>query len=169
MTETINGLHSCKPGNEPQQGETKTFVVEHRPAKDGKKAWIKIKAAGADYGGSPYRILNAEPTGFTDAHGNISFNIEIEPATQQGETSVNEPQAPSERPRVEDGVDDARKHLMQSCNLYTLCIDAVEKTIEPHFSRKITDELYQAAVATLYIQAARSGMVDKMPKHPIHE
>lgn len=93
-TETINGLHSCKPGNEPIVGETKTFVVEHRPARNGKKPWIKIRSAGADYGGEPYRILSAEPTGFTDTHGNISFNIEIEPATAAPEASPRAPQSP---------------------------------------------------------------------------
>lgn len=84
MTETISGLHSCKPGNEPVQGETKTFVIEQHPAKNGKKAWTKIKSAGAKFGGEPYRIISAEPTGFTDDYGNISFNLEIEPATLGG-------------------------------------------------------------------------------------
>lgn len=78
--EVICGLHSCKPENVPVEGDVKTFVIEHRPAKNGKKAWIKIKSAGPDYGGEPYLILSASPTGFTDQHGNISFNLEIEPA-----------------------------------------------------------------------------------------
>lgn len=90
MTTTINGLLSVKPGNEPVQGETRTFMIEQRPAKGDKKAWIKVKHAGPDFGGEPYRILSASPTGFVDNHGNISFNVEIEasssqPTRQQGE------------------------------------------------------------------------------------
>ncbi len=75
---TINGLHSCKPGHEPEVGQVKTFTVIHNPPKGEKKAWTKIKSAGPDYGGQPYRIVSAEPTGFTDSYGNISFNLEIE-------------------------------------------------------------------------------------------
>ncbi len=100
-TETISGLLSVKPGNEPQQGETRTFAIEHRTSKNG-KPWIKIKNAGPDYGGQPYRILQAEKTDFVDQHGNLSFNVEIE-ATQQAshrersstpQRPVNAPQAP---------------------------------------------------------------------------
>ena len=76
--ETVTGLLSVKPGNEPEQGETRTFVVEQRTGKSG-KPYLKIKSAGPDYGGTPYRIISAEPTGFVDAHKNISFSVEIEP------------------------------------------------------------------------------------------
>lgn len=85
MSETINGLHSCKPGHEPTIGQVKTFAVIHNPPKGDKKAWIKIKSAGPDFGGQPYRIVSAEPTGYTDSYGNISFNLEIESAEHDSE------------------------------------------------------------------------------------
>ncbi len=105
MTETINGLLSVKPGNEPQEGETRTFAIEHRTSKNG-KAWIKIKNAGPDFGGTPYRILAAEKTDFVDQHGNLSFNVEIEAAVQSmerepkiiGQHGVQAPQSPVTRP-----------------------------------------------------------------------
>jgi hypothetical protein len=75
----MNGLHACKPGNEPQVGQVKTFVVEQRTGKSG-KAYTKIKSASADMGGQPYRITAAKPTGHTDSYGNVSFNLDIEPA-----------------------------------------------------------------------------------------
>ncbi len=78
-TETINGLHSCKPGNDPVVGQIKTFVIEHRKGKSG-KPYIKIRSANAENGGTPHRILGAEKTDFVDQHGNISFNLEIESA-----------------------------------------------------------------------------------------
>ncbi len=77
MTETINGLHSCKPGNDPVVGQIKSFVVQHMTSKKG-KPYLKIKSANAENGGSPHRIISAEKTDFMDQHGNISFNLEIE-------------------------------------------------------------------------------------------
>ena len=64
------------------------------------------------------------------------------------------------------GVDEARRHLMQSCHLYNLCVDAVNAVIEPHLGEKINPDLYQAAVGTLYIEASRAGLVGKMPDKP---
>src|SRR5437868_13875516 len=78
MTETLNGLHSCKPGNDPIAGQVKTFTIDHRTSKTG-KPWLKIKSAPPDQGGQPYRIVSAEKTDFVDNHGNVSYNVEIEP------------------------------------------------------------------------------------------
>lgn len=102
MNETINGLHSCKPGNDPKVGETKTFVIENKTSKNG-KAYLKIKAAGADFGGTPYRILSAEPTGYVDSYGNHSYNLEIESTKSMEQKDApdyprNAPQAPPARP-----------------------------------------------------------------------
>lgn len=81
-TETINGLHKCQPKNEPIQGETKNLIVVNMPGKNGKKAWIKIKNQSRDEGGSPYRIISVEPTGWEpDDYGNVSYNLEIEAVT----------------------------------------------------------------------------------------
>jgi hypothetical protein len=75
----MNGLHSCKPGNEPTVGETKHFTIEQRVGKSG-KPWTKIKAAAPDAGGQSYRVKSVKPTDYTDQHGNVSMNLEIEPA-----------------------------------------------------------------------------------------
>jgi hypothetical protein len=94
----VNGLHSCKPGNEPVVGQVKTFAVIQHPAnaQTGKKAWTKIKSASADAGGTPYRITKVSPTGHTDSYGNISFNLDIEPAgTPSGMAGLSTPPAPS--------------------------------------------------------------------------
>ena len=74
----MNGLHSCKPGNEPVVGQVKMFTVEQRTGKSG-KAYTKIKSASADMGGQPYAIMSVKPTGHTDSYGNVSFNLDIEP------------------------------------------------------------------------------------------
>ncbi len=86
--ETISGLHSCKPGNDPVVGQIKTFVIEHRKGKSG-KPYIKIRSANAENGGTPHRILNAEKTDFVDQHGNISFNIEVEASSSPPSTVQN--------------------------------------------------------------------------------
>ncbi len=162
MTETINGLHKCQPKNAPEVGIVKNMIVQNMPAKQGKKAWIKIKSEKPEKGGSPYRILNAENLDWPpDDYGNIAFNIEVEAsssapsafqqtkaAMQQGEDDYappfkpdsedrseyreNAPQYPPHAQQGEDGVKDTRKHLMQSANLLVLCIRAVENAVAPH-------------------------------------
>lgn len=87
----MNGLHSCKPGNEPQVGQVKNFVVISNPANGGKKAWTKIKSASADQGGKPYKITSVKPTGFTDSYGNVSFNLDLEPANGSSDPSSHQP------------------------------------------------------------------------------
>ncbi len=78
-TETINGLHKCQPKNTPKQGEVKNMVVEHKPARGDKKAWIKITNKKPEEGGSPYRILNVEPLDWPpDQYGNVAMNLEVE-------------------------------------------------------------------------------------------
>ncbi len=122
-TETIVGLHRCQPKNEPQVGQVKTFLVIHNPAKQGKKPWIAIKSAAEDKGGTPYKVVSVESTGWEpDQYGNQSYNLELEAvngAYQQAKSAMerggqypdavddprpaysgpaNVPQAPPERP-----------------------------------------------------------------------
>jgi hypothetical protein len=69
---------------------------------------------------------------------------------------------------VPDGVTQARQHLMKACNLYNLCVAAVDKAVAPHVPPIVqTSEFFQAAVATLFIDAARMRFVDKMPSRPL--
>lgn len=82
--ETVSGLHKCQPKNAPEAGTIKNMVVLNMPAKNGKKAWIKIKSEKPEKGGSPYRLLNVEPLDWPpDDYGNIAFNIEVEATTAQ--------------------------------------------------------------------------------------
>ncbi len=149
MTETINGLHSCKPGNDPVVGQVKLFVIEHRTGKNN-KPYIKIRSANAENGGTPHRILSAEPTGYTDKYNNVSYNVEVEasssapsafqqaratmqkplktdPDWPETERSIgNEPESSVHAQQGEDGVTATRKHLMQTSNLMVLCIKAAD-------------------------------------------
>ena len=166
-TETISGLHSCKAENEPQAGQIKTFVVEQRTGKSG-KAYLKIKSAGAEFGGTPYRIVSAEPTGYTDKYANISFNLEIEPVN--GAPSVpegNEASATPSKPNPSsDGIMEAKKHLMASARLYNLCVDAARTVVEDHAKQFWPDglggEMFRTCVSSLFIEATRAGMLEKM-------
>jgi hypothetical protein len=207
-TTTINGLHKCQPKNTPEAGTIKNMVVLNMPAKNGKKAWIKIKSEKPEKGGSPYRLLNVEPLDWPpDDYGNIAFNIEVEATTtqpsafnkaretmQQGESrmprgddeqdwpeaqqgSAIKPESPTARSNGEQGVMDARKHLVQSANLYNLCVKCVNSMIAdelPEIAR--TSEQFQAAVSTLFIESSSRrtsdgvnwwSYVDKMPDKPI--
>ncbi len=196
-TTTINGLHSCIPGNDPVIGQVKLFVIEHRKGKSG-KPYIKIRSANAENGGTPHRILNAEKTDFVDQHGNISFNLEVEESTSQPSTVQNlratmqqgeirdqgehfrdeiEPESSVHAQQGEDGVTEARKHLMRCCNLYNLCIAAADKAIAPNMPEiGRTSEQFQSTLASLWIEASgrrcTNGVdwwsyIDKMPDKPL--
>ena len=67
-----------------------------------------------------------------------------------------------------DGVREVRKHLMQSANLYVLCVKAVDKVIAPHVPQVAqTSEQFQAAVSSLFIHATRWRLDEKMPARPL--
>ncbi len=181
-TETVSGLHSCKPGNDPQIGQVKLFVIENRKGKSG-KPYIKIRSANAENGGTPHRILNAEKTDFVDQHGNVSYNLEIESAIgavpdptqtrsafqqtkatmQQGEaqdydphTQINAPKSPPRAQQGEDGVTATRKHLMQVANLYALCVRCANSHViadEIPEPHK-TNEQFQSTLASIWIEAS---------------
>ncbi len=113
-TETINGLHRCQPKNEPQQGQVKTFLVIHNPAKQGKKPWIAIKSAAEDKGGTPYKVVSVESTGWEpDQYGNQSYNLEIEAANgtyQQAKAAMQgDPQDYGDDDSMSQRIDAARK------------------------------------------------------------
>lgn len=108
----------------------------------------------------------SEPTGpkpepeFADPHGH--------PDPDWPDAPANSPQSPPTHPLSDAGVTEARKHLMQSANLYNLCVSAVDKAIAPNMPEIAqTSEQFQAAVGTLFIEASRAGFVTKMPQSPI--
>ena len=79
-----------------------------------------------------------------------------------------EAEKPREHPLNDHGVSEARKHLMQSANLYNLCVACVDKVVAPNMPNIAqTSEQFQAAVGTLFIEASRAGFVTKMPHTPI--
>jgi hypothetical protein len=76
---TISGLLTVKPANTPKVGDVRCYMVENRVAQSG-NTWNKIKGSTPDNGGQSYKVLSVTPTGRTDKYGNISLNIEVEPA-----------------------------------------------------------------------------------------
>lgn len=72
------------------------------------------------------------------------------------------------------GVDEAKAHVQQAVNLYLLCVDFVDQQVKPYIEG-CTAELYQAAIASIWIEASgrRStngvdwwSFIDRMPKTP---
>lgn len=82
----ITGLHTCKPKNAPQVGQVKSFVVIDM------ETYIKIKNPGKDDVGMNFKITKADKTDYSDRHGNISFNLEMEPTDEQPARTVPAPQ-----------------------------------------------------------------------------
>lgn len=84
------------------------------------------------------------------------------------EAPVAAPESTPARSNGDSGVMEARKHIMQSANLYCLCVACVEKVIAPALPQIAqTSEQFQAAVGTLFIEASRAGYVAKMPSKPL--
>lgn len=91
----ISGLLSVKPKNTPVVGTTRSFKWEEKVGSSG-NPYIKVNSAAPDKGGTPCQIIRAEPTGYTDSHGNISFNVDLQPVDQTGVPQV--PNRPSQPP-----------------------------------------------------------------------
>ncbi len=133
---------------------------------------------------------SSQPTGFAKARETMqqgesppgyddeTRTVNIVDGIIHPRSSENEPESPLARSNGEAGVTDARKHLMQSANLYNLCVDAVNKAIAPWMPEVAqTSEQFQAAVASLFIEASKEqwwsgkivkpSLVDSMPTTPI--
>lgn len=183
MNTIIEGLLSQKPGRDPEVGQVKCFTVEQRTSKAG-KPWTKVKNSTPDMGGQPYRILAVNKTDFVDAHKNVSFNVQIESAPQTAYQQAKQTMQDGlesndvDRGDVPDPILETRQHLMKACNLYNLCVDAVNSAIVPHLpegARMSADQL-QSTLASIWIEASsrRStdgvswwSYIDRMPDSPI--
>jgi len=86
------------------------------------------------------------------------------------------------KPNEDTGVLETRKHLMQSVNLYNLCLDAADTVVRPHLKQmyadhpEITSEQFWQVVGQIYKEASVKrtndgvnwwSFIDKMPDHPI--
>jgi hypothetical protein len=63
-------------------------------------------------------------------------------------------------------VDEAKRHVIQTCNFYNICVDAVDSVVKPNVTN-MTADMFQAAVSAVFIEGSRSGMIAKMPDRPI--
>jgi len=173
-TVTIHcGLHTCKPGNVPKAGEIKCFSLEDRGD------WTKIRNSVPDKGGGYYRILSAEKTNYEDKHGNISFNLELEPAEAPA------PAVPQSQPITANGAptteaptrnypppvtDTAEQFIMRSANLYNICITIADSVVRDKFIRRnweLKPEDLRQIATTLFLHAKDHGYVSTMPDKEI--
>jgi hypothetical protein len=82
---TIKGLLAQKPTSPvPHVGELHRYSLRERVGKISGKPWTKVKAEGDGYG-QLYEVVSVEKTDFVDAHGNVSFNIELVEQKQGGQ------------------------------------------------------------------------------------
>ena len=95
-------------------------------------------------------------------------------APQQHESHPGQSQAPPQQataPSSEDTLKEARLTIMQITNLHLLCAKAVSQYEAPNFKKATGEEMSesqrQGAIGSLFIEAARSGLVRQMPTHPI--
>lgn len=179
----IRGLHTCKPGNTPSVGQVKTFMLLSMG--EGDRTWTKIKSEKPDKGGRHYRILSVEKTDYSDAHGNVSFNLELEEAQAPAGSPSPPPQngappqssaAVSHPPQQPQQYDTAEQFVIRSANLYNLCLGVADTVIRERMQSRNIDlhehpAWFQAIVTTLFINAKDQGyiahMSDKEQKPPV--
>jgi hypothetical protein len=74
----------------------------------------------------------------------------------------------SHKASQDDPVTEVKRHLMRTANLYVLCVRAVNLTIAQHLPKIAqTSEQFQAAVSSLFIDATRWRLHEKMPDKPM--
>lgn len=173
------GLHTCKPGNTPSVGQVKTFVL--LPMGEADRAWTKIKSEKPDKGGQHYRIMSVEKTDYTDQHGNISFNLEVEPANPpppqpngnqvgaaaQAVAPVASSTAVSPPVAQPVAYDTVQQFVTRSANLYNLCLETADTIIRDRMRGRNIDlqehpAWMQAIVTTLFINAKDNGYISHM-------
>ena len=175
-TEIIEGLHVCKPGNAPSINQIKTFLVTEETSQRTGNQWTKIRSAAPDKGGRHYRIVGVRPTGTTDSHGNISFNLELEevqaPQVLPSQTMpIPQQIAPQSgngvpaAPAPPQAMDTVEQYIMRSANLYGACLGVASTTIRDIAQRKgleLSSEDIRQIATTLFIQAKDQGYVAHM-------
>jgi hypothetical protein len=136
----------------------KTILIES--GRDKKDQLSGIKKEIKNKNGKHYECVKVDDRAKIKIVDSASENHQEAPA--------NTPEPSPTQQNGDAGVTDARRHIMQSANLYALCIAAVEKYVAgllPEIAR--TSEMFQAATGTLFIEASRAGFVQKMPTKPI--
>jgi hypothetical protein len=181
--EIISGLHTCKPGNTPSVNQIKTFLVTEETSQRTGNRWIKIRSAAPDKGGQHYKVLSIRPTGTSDAHGNVSFNLEIEKAEAPPVPQQTAPVAPyanatapvqplhayqpPPQPPQPKAFDTVQQHVTRAANLYNLCFETVDTIIRDKMRARNIDlhahpAWFQAITTTLFIQAKDQGYIAHM-------
>jgi len=165
--DVLSGLLTQKPGRDPEPGQIKCYLVEKRTSANGTD-WLKVKNSTPDKGGSNYRIVAVQPTDFTDAHGNISFSIQLEPAqTVAPMTPQSMPMlaAASQTP-APDSTETCKQHLERAGQAMVMVMkEAIKVATEWEAIAKspLPPEHLQALCASLFINLDRSGMIDQLP------
>lgn len=175
-TETIRGLLTCKPFNAPSVNQIQCFLVID------KGNYTKIARSTPDKGGQYYTILTAEKTNYSDANGNVSYNVDIEPANapapqlpQVGVTHTHQPprnaqqnavDRPVARSEAPAAMDSAQQHIMRTANLYCMCLQVASTTIRDFAQRKgleLSVEDIRQIATHLNMNAAGHGYIAHMP------
>jgi hypothetical protein len=122
-------------------------------------------ADGANDGKS---AQDAHPSGY-GASTRESDSKRREPA-RSGDSSVEqeiEEQEREKQAREDRAVKNAKKALARLANLYNLAMDVTVAVVAPHFiaakGRDMTDEQFQATLASLFIAAQRAALDAELP------
>ena len=145
-----------------QEGETRLFE-----SSEGKKGLAGLKWEIRQKNGKTYESVKMDdrckikPLSSGDNGGSDQMG-----GAPTSQTTERRPEPPAHSSN--GGVDEARRHIMMSANLYVLCVNAVNSYVAKHLPEVAqTSEMFQAATGTLFIEASRAGFVSKMPAKPV--
>jgi len=155
--------------------EGKTITVES--TYNGKNQLVGVKKDIRNKNGKHYESVKV------DGRAKITFNGELKlppyrPGieNEEGDQSADWPSSVPEGNKASstpikpnhssDGIMEAKKHLLASARLYNLCVDAARTVVEDHAKQFWPDglggEMFRTCVSSLFIEATRAGMLEKM-------
>jgi len=162
-------------------------------AHKGDKGYSGLYAEDDEYKGNVRRILRATPTchiNFAGSGQSRQQDAHAQPPRQQQQAAP--PQRAQAQPQqrtqqatpqgngttaaqreAHDSVNEARRTIMQIANLHLLCAVAVDKYEAPEFKRRTSSELSesqrQGAIASIFIESCKCGLVRNMPTNQLPE
>lgn len=149
------------------------------------RGWSGVWAEDDEYNGETARIIKLGKSaevikgGSSGSHDEEREEEEDRSERHSGKRSnrheeEGEEEAPEEReaPRKRgSAMNEAKDRLVQCTNLYSLCYRAAnyfgETTVE--LKSPLSAEHFQAMTSTMFIQMARDGYIDSMPKEMVFE
>lgn len=189
LRDSEGGIIKCLFKDHPPIQATVGSLIE-LACYEGQKGLSGLYARDDSYNGQTTRILSAtktcqvtlggplapanEPNHYEPGQDDPDIPWSDEPGAAQPQAPQQAPQqrqAPPAKKTATDAFKRARVELVKIANLHLTCAIAVERMEAPVFlaatGHEMSREAKQAATASVFIRAERSGLVEDMPTSPL--